>query len=79
MTVVPRLLAGIITEPDSLPLGKKIWSDTRIICPLAGAGSRYRNVITRETVTTEIHKGAVVMYLAKVFENSPVAILGNLD
>lgn len=79
VTAVPRLLAEVIPETDSLPLGKKIWGDTRIICPLAGPGSRYRNVITGETAATEMHKGATVIYLAKIFEHAPGAILEHLD
>jgi len=70
ITVVPRLIAGLCQKKTILPLGKTIWQDTALILDRKTIGSRFRNIITHETLET-----APQLPIGEIFANSPVAIL----
>ncbi len=46
VVVVPRLLTGLIEDPAELPIGERIWGDTKVTMPAWKEGSPYRNILT---------------------------------
>jgi (1->4)-alpha-D-glucan 1-alpha-D-glucosylmutase len=75
VAVVPRFFTKLISEDDSLPLGKEIWKDTFIVIPFGDIGAKYRNVFTGEIVSIESHKGAITLLLSEILMNFPVALM----
>jgi (1->4)-alpha-D-glucan 1-alpha-D-glucosylmutase len=76
ITVVPRLLAR--RGGDALPVGSDFWADTGVtLSPDVGVvpGTRFHNVFTHETVTTEAGARGPRLAADKVFANFPVALL----
>jgi (1->4)-alpha-D-glucan 1-alpha-D-glucosylmutase len=78
LVVVPRFLSRLITDETPYPLGKASWGDTVIELPEAVGGdpigSSYRNIFTGEPLTVEEAIG-LVLPLAEIFQNFPVALL----
>jgi (1->4)-alpha-D-glucan 1-alpha-D-glucosylmutase len=66
VTCVPRLIASVIPDAGSPPLGHTVWADTRVEVPRG----RYRNVFTGVVIETEDGIRA-----ATLFERFPVALL----
>jgi (1->4)-alpha-D-glucan 1-alpha-D-glucosylmutase len=68
VTIAPRFLTGLIREGD-MPLGTKIWDDTRVTLP--GGGNRiWHNTLTGRTV-----RGESSFLLGDILEDFPVALL----
>jgi (1->4)-alpha-D-glucan 1-alpha-D-glucosylmutase len=76
LTAVPRLVIGLAHA--KFPLGKKAWGRTVLRLP-AGAPTRWRNVLTGETVHTNISvlQGGCQLGLRDVLVNFPVTLLVN--
>ena len=76
LTVVPRLLAR--RGGDALPVGPDFWADSGVtLSPEVGAvpGTRFQNVFTHETVTTEEGARGPRLPAGKLFASFPVALL----
>jgi (1->4)-alpha-D-glucan 1-alpha-D-glucosylmutase len=74
VAAAPRLLKELV-GPEREPLGVEVWKDGAVLMPGAEAGQRYRNVFTDEFLVTETQEGQVVLPLAPLFANFPVALL----
>jgi (1->4)-alpha-D-glucan 1-alpha-D-glucosylmutase len=74
IVAAPRLLAGL-SPRDALPLGSDIWGKSSVVIPFVQEGRRYRNIFTGEELTTMRQNEAVVLPLAGIFCNTPVALL----
>src|SRR5262249_36320825 len=48
ITVVPRLVGGMVGFSGQVPLGAQVWQDTRLIIPTALGGIRFMNLLTGE-------------------------------
>jgi maltooligosyltrehalose synthase len=74
---VPRFLTRLITGAGSVPFGKGVWEDSRLVLPGDGPGRQYRNVFTGEFVAAEPINGDRAVQLADLFASFPVALLEN--
>jgi len=75
LTVVPRLVAGLMQDSGKFPLGADVWHGTVLPVPSAKRGSRYRNVLTGAVLTPAEAAGTRVLSLAEIFRDCPVALL----
>jgi (1->4)-alpha-D-glucan 1-alpha-D-glucosylmutase len=74
IVAAPRLMTGLAPR-DALPLCGDIWGKSSVVVPFAEEGRRYRNIFTGEELTTVKQNEAVVLPLAGIFCNTPVALL----
>ena len=72
--VVPRLIATLLPDADTRPVGARIWADTAVALP-ADAPAAYRQVLTGERIAVRFDGGRPVADLADVFARFPVACL----
>ena len=80
LTVVPRLIGGLIADPSIPPLGIQAWGDTWIHLPDGTEPSRrYRNVLTGENLGPMIRDGRPILPLAEILSHCPVALLESLS
>jgi (1->4)-alpha-D-glucan 1-alpha-D-glucosylmutase len=80
LTVVPRLIGGLIADPSIPPLGIQVWGDTWIdLRDGAEPSRRYRNVLTGENLSPMIRDGRPILPLAEILSHCPVALLENLS
>jgi (1->4)-alpha-D-glucan 1-alpha-D-glucosylmutase len=75
VTVVPRLVAGLMQETVRFPLGADIWRGTVLPVPFPKRGTRYRNVLTGAVLTPVEAGGTRVLPLAEILRDCPVALL----
>jgi (1->4)-alpha-D-glucan 1-alpha-D-glucosylmutase len=68
LVVVPRLLAGVISEKE-LPLGEQVWGDTVLELP-AGAPQQWQQLFGNAQV-----QATQAIPLARLFASFPVALL----
>jgi (1->4)-alpha-D-glucan 1-alpha-D-glucosylmutase len=78
MTVVPRLVASLMQDVKTPPLGSAIWEDSWVAVPPWPRLAAYRHVLTGEVLTAESVSGRRVLPLAHVFGHCPVALLERL-
>ena len=90
LTVVPRLIAGLMADSSSGPLGADVWRDTCVALPEGSDMThRYRNVFTGEIVTPhakiavgsqdDVEVQRPVLLLAEILSHCPVALLERLS
>lgn len=75
IVVVPRLLARLIPDPRTLPLGPQVWDDTWLMLPADSLHYRFRNLFTGEVVGTVNRDGQAALAVGEVFASFPVALL----
>ena len=75
LVAVPRLLAGLTSDPDRWPPGPEAWQDTRLILAGIAPGTRWRNLFTGEVLAAEGRDGQTSLAAADVFASFPVALL----
>ena len=74
IAAAPRFLATLAPEPGQFPLGEEAWLDSYLILPEGDAES-YRNIITDEELAPVERAGKKVLFLSRLFESAPVALL----
>jgi (1->4)-alpha-D-glucan 1-alpha-D-glucosylmutase len=77
IVVTPRFFTRLIPSPDSPPLGREVWGDTRIVIYFDSIGSSYRNVFTGETLTSTTDGENSFLHAADILNSFPVALLAN--
>jgi (1->4)-alpha-D-glucan 1-alpha-D-glucosylmutase len=75
LVVVPRFCSRLIGDSSDLPLGAKVWRDTRIIQPFDSATSSYRNIFTGEILDLEQQGGQLSLALKDILAHFPAALL----
>lgn len=75
VVVVPRLLTSVIKDPAELPIGERIWGDTKVTMPAWKEGSPYRNVLTGRQSVTLPDEGRQVIAVADILGECPVALM----
>ena len=75
LVVVPRFMTHLAAGESGLPLGEKVWQDTRVCLPFLGSGQRWQNVFTGQTLSATHHEDQAVLPLSDVFADFPVALL----
>lgn len=74
LLVVPRLLAPLLPDLDTPPLGARTWDDTRVTLP-GDAPLQFKDLLTGRCLTASEQDGTTALALAEVFEHFPVALL----
>ncbi|WP_129124992.1 malto-oligosyltrehalose synthase [Geomonas oryzae] len=72
-----RLVATLMPEEGSSPLGEAVWQDTLLLLP-EGIGGQLRNVVNDAVVDVVLHEGQSVIPLAALFGEVSVALLEQL-
>jgi (1->4)-alpha-D-glucan 1-alpha-D-glucosylmutase len=77
ITVVPRLIASLIPEAATPPIGRTLWGDTRVdVGPIVrGEQTRWQNVFTGATLEPDRTDGGCSFDAATLFDRFPVALL----
>ena len=75
IVIVPRLIAGLLNDVDSPPIGCKIWEDTRILLPSDSSWSGHRNVFTGEMADFNKAEGHLEIDVSRALDKFPVAFL----
>ncbi|NGZ96462.1 MAG: malto-oligosyltrehalose synthase [Nitrospira sp. WS110] len=75
VVVVPRLLTGVIEDPAALPVGEKVWGDTRVMMPSWKEGSPFRNALTGSQLVTMSDDGRQTIAAAEILKDCPVALV----
>lgn len=70
ISVVPRLLVGLLGSTAALPVGDALWGDTVLELPQESAGQSWFNVLTGES-----HAPARQLPVGQVLSYFPVALL----
>jgi (1->4)-alpha-D-glucan 1-alpha-D-glucosylmutase len=71
---VPRLIATLLADRDSLPIGEHVWGDTTFDAPAGGPAS-YRHVLTGATICAREGDKGRQFRAAEVFAGFPIAFL----
>lgn len=75
VVVAPRFFTRLVASPDQPPIGLDVWGDTWLSLPKDRVASRFRNLLTGETVASEVESGGVGLRIASVLGSFPVALL----
>ena len=75
LIAVPRLVAGLTSDPDRPPLGHEVWQETRLVLTGVAPDTRWRNLFTGEVLSAEVRDGQPSLAAADVFASFPVALL----
>jgi (1->4)-alpha-D-glucan 1-alpha-D-glucosylmutase len=75
LAVVPRLVARLTENGAELPLGGRIWGDTRLILPTDLPEGSYRNVFTGGVVHPSPTGGGLALVVGEILAEFPVALL----
>ncbi len=75
VVVVPRLVAGLLTDAKRPPYGADVWGDTTIVVPSWRPGSQYRDLLTGDVLEVETMDDHQVLPVADVLAHCPVALL----
>jgi (1->4)-alpha-D-glucan 1-alpha-D-glucosylmutase len=74
LVVVPRMVATLLPEAGAVPLGERIWGDTRLEVPADGPAA-YRHVLTNDRIEARHEEGRATLAVSDVFARFPVAFL----
>ncbi|OPY71673.1 MAG: Maltooligosyl trehalose synthase [Syntrophorhabdus sp. PtaU1.Bin050] len=75
IVIVPRFLMTLPGGSGPEFPNKGVWADSVVALPADGAGIKYRNIFTGETLETENHGGVTGLQCSEIFGNFPVALL----
>ncbi len=75
VVVVPRFCSRLKRDSDGLPLGPKVWQDTRILQPADSGHCSYSNVFTGEILGADRQEGQLSLALRDVLSVFPVALM----
>jgi (1->4)-alpha-D-glucan 1-alpha-D-glucosylmutase len=74
LVAVPRLIATLLPDAGTPPIGERAWGDTVVRLP----GSRprqYRHVLTGQTIDAVASGDGTILLAAEMFADFPVAVL----
>jgi (1->4)-alpha-D-glucan 1-alpha-D-glucosylmutase len=75
LTVVPRFVTHLTSDPTTLPIGEPAWGHTWISLPSDLEARSYRNILTQEIVTLQNEPDMVRLSIATLFSHFPFALL----
>jgi (1->4)-alpha-D-glucan 1-alpha-D-glucosylmutase len=73
--IAPRLVAPLVSAPQSVPLGGDAWKTSRILLPPELASRTFTNVLTGERVEPTSTVDEAWLFAGQVFGSVPAAIL----
>lgn len=71
LVVIPRLIYNEVTENNPMPTDEAIWKDTHLVMPDELKELNWKNLFTKDQITTEIDK----LHIKDVFKDLSVAVL----
>ena len=74
LVVVPRLVAGLLTDNDVPPIGPRIWEDTHVLIPFCSCSGRYRNLFTGEALDLQKDDGFDKIAVSNLLAEFPAAL-----
>jgi (1->4)-alpha-D-glucan 1-alpha-D-glucosylmutase len=74
IVAAPRFLTRVVPWPE-LPISEGAWGETSLVIPKAVAGEGLRQVLSSGEVVVREREGTVLLPLAEVFADAPVALL----
>ena len=77
VVIVPRLVAGLLVQPDAIPVGE-IWQKTHVMLPAGAGDATYRNLYTGALVQPDTDVEQPAIELEQVLSIFPVALLERL-
>lgn len=78
LVVVPLFCSRLLADVSDLPLGPKVWQETRLILPPETSAGSYRNIFTGEILPLQEEDGVLSLALAEILAIYPVALLERL-
>ncbi len=78
VVVVPRLLHHVIPNSEELAIGDSVWGDSMIVFPENTPGAQFRNILTKETLSTEPFEESQTLPAARIFNQLPIAMMEQL-
>lgn len=75
VAVVPRLTAGLASDPLMPPAGADVWKDTWVTVPSWSQTARYLNLFTGEMLPVRTEGERQILDVADLFGDMPVALL----
>jgi len=73
VVIVPHLIAGLLNQVDSPPIGARIWEDTQVVLPMSAGGGVYCNLFSSGEFNLRETEGAVGV--GQVLADFPAALL----
>jgi (1->4)-alpha-D-glucan 1-alpha-D-glucosylmutase len=77
ITVVPRFLAQLLSETDTLPLGEKIWGNTTVDLPFHHRDNQYTCSFTEKVLKPHQRGSGWCLLIAQVLAEFPVGLIIN--
>jgi (1->4)-alpha-D-glucan 1-alpha-D-glucosylmutase len=74
IVAVPRLVATLTPDANVLPLGERIWGDTRLDLTGLPETASYHEALTDRCVAIQ-REGPLALRAADLFEGFPIAVL----
>ena len=75
VTITPRFVTSLVSDPTSFPSSHDTWEDTWLHLPASFLDHPMTNVLTGEIVTPQNRSGMVGLPLESVFQTWPFALL----
>jgi (1->4)-alpha-D-glucan 1-alpha-D-glucosylmutase len=75
VVIIPRLVASLLNEGETAPIGPEIWRDTQILVPSCVCCASYRNGFTGEILDLPKSGDAGIIGVAEAMARFPVALL----
>ena len=75
IVVVPRLVASLLGDRESPPVGPEVWQDTQLAVPQCPCSTKYSNVLTGENLEAQEAGNIGNLRVAEVLGHFPVAVL----
>lgn len=79
LSIVPRLLTSVVSDPWQPPLGEPVWSQTMIQLPHDQPGQVYRNIMTGVLLHSTTRDGQTWLPVSEIFHHLPVAVLESIS
>ena len=73
LVIVPHLVAGLLNDADSPPIGPQAWQDTHVVLPRCSC-KHYRNAFTGEDLDLQNADGYATIAMSKALAEFPVAL-----
>jgi (1->4)-alpha-D-glucan 1-alpha-D-glucosylmutase len=80
LTLVPRLVFGLMNGQESPPVGEAAWKTTALILPVELAGVvEFQNIFTGESVRSKQLDGRQVLSVTTMLDTFPVCVLESVE
>jgi (1->4)-alpha-D-glucan 1-alpha-D-glucosylmutase len=75
IVIVPRLVAGLLNENATIPIGPEVWGDTHLVVPSCHCSASYRNAFTGAILQPATNGRYGTINLAEALAHFPAAVL----